>query len=714
MSLTSPRPGSASSPGSPHRAHRRRRLLGAGGTVALASALALLAVPAAQAETLPVTGWGDAAAVGLGTTGLPSPVAPTPIPEASAATAAAIGPLASFVLTPGGVLAAGGGWLGLPGAGTGLPFTSLPGTAGATAVSTGTDATLILRADRTLLGFGLNAFGASGGTVGSSTETPTPIAGVADVTAVAAGGNFSLALEADGSVWAWGDNVALGSTAAVAGDDTGTPQRVALPAGGRATAIAAGRQHGLALLSDGSVWGWGANARGQVGNGTRVAVGDPLRVIAPPAGNAKRVTALSAGARSSYALYDDGTFAAWGYDSYGQLGLGDGTGDDLVPTEPLPAVTAAHPDRYPRLTQISAAENTTYAIAAAGGGGIAGRVLAWGDGGTGQLGSGTAAPDYDFALPYDGSPGVADQVGTEIPQRVGRLKGVPWLGVGSSGSVQIAPTQTTLRSPQNDSLPFFTHAVGTASPLGRAQFLSIGDSTTVTRIRITGPDAGDFELAGFNNSGSFSDAQALPITVTAATGRPTGTDNLFVFVRFFPSEPGERFATLVLSGDGETATLPLSGFGVELPGNTPGEKGDKGEGGAPGAAGPAGPTGPAGPAGATGPRGTAGRNGVVTFAAKVTTVKARRGKTASLRFTVKNATSGRLAKSSATFSAPKSLRSKHGKAVTVKALAAGRTRTVTVPVKVGANATFGRHRVTVKLKLGSKTLERTVTVRVVR
>ncbi len=202
---------------------------------------------------------------------------------------------------------------------------------------------------------------------------------------------------------------------------------------------------------------------------------------------------------------------------------------------------------------------------------------------------------------------------------------------------------------------------------------------------------------------------AFPVTLQPELGRA-----LVIDLRFIPSGLGERTATLTIHAEGETVAAALSGFGTEPAGNLPGDKGDRGDKGDNGAVGANGAAGPAGPVGPAGPRGAAGRNGVVTFAAKASSVKVKRGKTASLRFTLVNATSGRLAKAAVSFSAPKALRAKASKAVTVKALAAGKRGAVTVPVKVGPDAKLGTHRVAVKLKVGAKTVTRVVTVRVVR
>jgi hypothetical protein len=666
---------------------------------AIPTALALVAVSTAHAAGTIVEGFGAANALGLAAGTNAQYVTPTQIPEAADATAAAVGQSTSFVLTPGGVLAAGAGNLGLGSDSSQvLTFTPIPGTAGARAVANGLGATLILRGDGTVAAFGGGDSGADGHAPGNSTTTtPTAVAGVDHVTAIAAGQTHSLALKSDGTVWAWGHAPYLGNAAVTA--DTGTPGPVALPAGSVATAISAGGRHSLALLADGSVWGWGANDAGQVGDGSTTDVADPVEVIPPPAAGAPRVTAISTGESSSFALYDDGGFRAWGDNGAGQLGLGNGGIAVSVPTAPDPSVVAAHPDHYPPLASISGVAGATYAIARDGG-----RVYGWGVNFDGELGFGDGPSTYDFAFPYTGAAGDSSGYATEIPQRIGRLKGASWLGVGSGGAVQVAAATPTLTPVFSGPLPFFSQAVGTVSARAVSPVLSYGDPTTVTSIRITGPDAADFEIVRYNTTDDAADVGQLPLTVAAG-------HYLDVYLRFYPSALGERDATLQIQGDGETASVPLSGFGVDPPGNTPGANGDAG------AAGPAGPAGPAGATGVAGPAGVAGQNGkdgVVTFTVKKAATTVRRGRSATLSFTIKNGTAGRLLATTATATLPKALTAKGGKAIAVRALAAGASRTVRVTVTAGRRVAPGAYAVKVRVPYGSHAVTVSAKVKVVR
>ncbi|MCU0781292.1 MAG: hypothetical protein MUF04_09360, partial [Akkermansiaceae bacterium] len=130
-----------------------------------------------------------------------------------------------------------------------------------------------------------------------------------------------LALCADGTLAAWGQNgsgqLGNGSTAAstlpVAVDRSG------VLAGKTVVAIAA-NGHCLALCSDGTLAAWGFNYYGQLGNNSTTDSKVPVAVVRNGALAGKTVTAIAATSSNSYALCSDGTLAAWGYNSEGQLG----------------------------------------------------------------------------------------------------------------------------------------------------------------------------------------------------------------------------------------------------------------------------------------------------------------------------------------------------------------------------------------------------------
>jgi alpha-tubulin suppressor-like RCC1 family protein len=85
-----------------------------------------------------------------------------------------------------------------------------------------------------------------------------------------------------------------------------------------ATAVAAGAEHSLALLGDGEVMAWGANSNDQLGNGTQGGISNVPTAV----GGLSGVTAIAAGAQHTLALLSSGSVEAWGYNPDGQLGNG--------------------------------------------------------------------------------------------------------------------------------------------------------------------------------------------------------------------------------------------------------------------------------------------------------------------------------------------------------------------------------------------------------
>jgi alpha-tubulin suppressor-like RCC1 family protein len=142
--------------------------------------------------------------------------------------------------------------------------------------------------------------------------------------AVAAGRTHSVAVKNDGTVWAWGQNE-LGQL----GD--GTTISRALPVQVQdidgVTAIAAHDKHTLALCEDGTVWAWGDNGRGQLGNGTWVS----HSAVPVQAQGLANITAIAAGWGHSLALRNDGLVFAWGCLRHGSSPTAQHTQSCAVP-----------------------------------------------------------------------------------------------------------------------------------------------------------------------------------------------------------------------------------------------------------------------------------------------------------------------------------------------------------------------------------------------
>ena len=257
---------------------------------------------------------------------------------------------------------------------------------GITAVRGGFWHTLALKSDGTVWAWGNNDWGQ----LGNGSATPSyggvayaaQVTGLSNVVAIAAGHWHSVAVKSDGSVWTWG----LNSTSWDAnrngqlGDGTTTtrltPVRV-LGVGGvgylsGVAKVAAGASFTLALKSDGTVYGWGTNLEGELGNGNKTTSLTPVQA------GVSNITDLAAGYWLSLALKSDGTVWAWGRNDMGQLGNGT--------TQALTGIsTPAAVSGLSSVTAIHAGVSFGVALKSDG------TVWAWGENASGQLGNGTSS-----------------------------------------------------------------------------------------------------------------------------------------------------------------------------------------------------------------------------------------------------------------------------------------------------------------------------------
>ena len=188
------------------------------------------------------------------------------------------------------------------------------------AITAGYSHTVALKDDGTVWAWGSNSDGELGGGATSLPRlTPDVVSDLSNVSAIIAGFYYTAALKNDGTVWAWGRND-MGQL----GDDTTDIRSTPVQVGdlSNVTAITAGMSHTVALKNDGTVWAWGRNDMGQLGDGTT----STPRLTPVVVSGLSNVTAITAGLSHTVALKDDGTVWAWGYNAYGQLG--DGTTSD--------------------------------------------------------------------------------------------------------------------------------------------------------------------------------------------------------------------------------------------------------------------------------------------------------------------------------------------------------------------------------------------------
>lgn len=173
---------------------------------------------------------------------------------------------------------------------------------------------LAVRQDGSVWAWGRNNYGQLGDGTTTNRGMPARITSLTNqVISVAAGGFHSLALDSSGDVWAWGYNwdgqLGDGTTA-----DQHTPVRVV--GLGDVVAISAGENSSYAITRDGRLWAWGWNREGQLGTGSV----DSYSSLARPIEGLAGFQGVAGGFGSALALRSDGTVWAWGRNFEGQLG----------------------------------------------------------------------------------------------------------------------------------------------------------------------------------------------------------------------------------------------------------------------------------------------------------------------------------------------------------------------------------------------------------
>jgi len=182
-------------------------------------------------------------------------------------------------------------------------------------VSASTCHSLGVRENGTAWAWGSNANGRLGDDTTTARSSPVSVVGgFTDWCQVSAGNAHSLAVRCNGTVWAWGSN-ANGRL----GDDTTISRSSPVSVVGGFTdwcQVSAGDAHSLAVRCNGTVWAWGSNSSGQLGDDTATSRSSPVSVV----GGFTDWCQVDAGGTQSFGLRTNGTAWSWGANSSGQLG----------------------------------------------------------------------------------------------------------------------------------------------------------------------------------------------------------------------------------------------------------------------------------------------------------------------------------------------------------------------------------------------------------
>lgn len=236
------------------------------------------------------------------------------------------------------------------------------------AIAAGTWHSMALKSDGTVWTWGLNNYGQLGDGTFKNRKTPVQVKDLTDIIAIAGGYLHSLALRSDGSVWAWGSNWSgqLGNEAIVGESEV----PIQVNSLSNISAIACGGDHSLAIRSsDDTIWAWGNNYYGQLGNGLDTNSTAPVLV-----NGLSNVSKIQGGYIHTLALVSGGNVWTWGNNRYGQLGDGSTIEEKRTPVQ---VVNVTNIINIATRGWHNLALNTE------------GKVFSWGNNSNGQLGDGT-------------------------------------------------------------------------------------------------------------------------------------------------------------------------------------------------------------------------------------------------------------------------------------------------------------------------------------
>jgi len=286
---------------------------------------------------------------------------------------------------------------------------------------------IALKSDGTVWTWGFNNYGELGDGTTTNSATPLQVLGsggtghLSGVSAIMGGEVHNLALKSDGTVWAWGwdRNGALGNGVDDSNSDFPVPLQV--PGVVNSIMVSGGYCFSVALLQDHTLVAWGVNSAGQLGDGTTTNRLSPVPVV-----GLSHVVAVSAGWTHVVALKDDGTVWTWGSNTWtgaypGSGKLGDGTTLDHALPAQVPGLSGA--------VAVSGGDAHTAVLKADG------TVWTFGSNAAGQCGDGTLTQRLS-PVQVLGLSGITSLTARDFHNQAIQSDGTVWSwGSGTSGEL---------------------------------------------------------------------------------------------------------------------------------------------------------------------------------------------------------------------------------------------------------------------------------------